>query len=218
MLEGEEEKESDQLEELKQILAPGGENSKKASEKLGDADRIFGSAWVRPTKVVKKIVRYIQQDGSECTTISYITTPEEVARVQNAAKRIVRRQQEPHYQSAVERISSSSSDMKINFRSISDKVKQAVDEKLQSGNSNDRAVRAVKLAASQGCTISNRHPKIEFSARLEKLVVDLWSMPKSAPFKYPGYAEIPNYLALIDNPICLLDIRKKLGNLHDFKG
>lgn len=214
----EEEKEVDQLEELKQILlAPDGEIVKpQSSDDLSEPTRVFGPSWVRPTKVVKRIVRHIQQDGAECTTVSYIIAPEEVARVQNAAKRVIRRQQESQQQKQpavlVEKKYNGSdfSGMKINFRGIYDKVEKLAKERSEKGNVGERAVRAAKLAASQSCTISNRHPKVELNARLEKIIVDMWTLPKALPFRFPPN-EIPGYLALISDPICLLDIRKKLG-------
>jgi hypothetical protein len=59
-----------------------------------------------------------------------------------------------------------------------------------------------------------RLPHVLFSASLEELLMLLWNNKSMILFQYPVDASrLPDYYRKIENPMCLMDIRNKLGML-----
>ena len=82
ILTGERFTEAEQLSDLKQIAsAPSMPSLQKTIDDVQVG--MFGPDWVRPTKAVKKVARYIRSDGSECIEVSFKISEEEVDRVEN---------------------------------------------------------------------------------------------------------------------------------------
>lgn len=60
-------------------------------------------------------------------------------------------------------------------------------------------------------TRTYRMPHVNFAARLEKELMEIWASKKAFEFREPVPREIPGYYEKIKYPICLLDIRDKIA-------
>ncbi len=60
--------------------------------------------------------------------------------------------------------------------------------------------------------ISCRLPQVRFAALLEKvLIAEGWKHPQAEIFRLPVDRSVVGYYEKISNPICLMDIRQKIG-------
>ena len=119
--------------------------------------------------------------------------------------------------------------MKINMRAITDKAKKAKDqleellEAISCRNKENERIPPFILSNTSAPSessneksekiqsISKRLPRVEFCAHIEQIVMNCWSLEIATPFRHPVARSVPGYYDLIKRPICLTDIRKKLG-------
>ncbi len=64
---------------------------------------------------------------------------------------------------------------------------------------------------SAGVQAHFRLPHIRFAAKLERLLMNEWRKPSALEFRSPVPATLSRYHAMIKNPICLSDIRDRIG-------
>mmetsp|Transcript_45235 Transcript_45235/g.79006 ORF Transcript_45235/g.79006 Transcript_45235/m.79006 type:complete len:1418 (-) Transcript_45235:87-4340(-) len=198
------------------------------------------SDWVRPRRVVKRIIRTVLSDGTEMVRVEFVFAESEVERVERLSTRW-RKEREARRsataaggfaagaggagleeeEEADDIAPTSMASMKINLSRIKKVVDQnnqmlkkerAAEEQDPYSISYETGTKVAKSSKrSIGTVINNRVPRISFAVRLEEEVMKIWNNKHSIPFRVPVNAfDAPGYYQRVTDPICLTDIREKI--------
>lgn len=195
----------------------GGDKGVNGARSLED---ILGPNWVRPTKVVKKIERYIRSDGQECLRVKFILTSSEVARVERENIK-----NKTGKYGVLPQVGSTRSEL-VRGRSRADSISDqnvvpgsaasAVSHNLLSNSNRNLRQKASVHSSFQTSSKPTglQSYKFELNARLEKMLMEVFAWASAGDFRHPVPQAVPNYYNIIDHPISLTDIRNKLHELH----
>ena len=195
--------------------------------------------WVRPRRVVKRIIRTVLSDGTETVRVEFVFAESEVERVERVSLRWKKEREArrsataaggyavgggagPEEEEEADDIAPTSmASMKINLSRIKKVVDQnnqmlrkerAAEEQDPYSIAYETGTKPAKSSKrSVGTVINNRVPRISFAVRLEEEVMKIWNNKHSIPFRVPVNAfDAPGYYQRVTDPICLTDIREKV--------
>jgi hypothetical protein len=175
------------------------------------------------TKVVKRMVRRVREDGSETVDIKYLLAEEEVQRVRREADKKMNEQQvalSGRRRDADEEFGKA---LLLPANSLSFKLKlgkKKEDEDDAFGASKRKAAARVgqveddaelyKPRPRVGPQVSSRLPQVTFAGKLEAELLKQWHRKEAELFRYP-VGNVPGYHERIHHPISLRDILQKIG-------
>lgn len=192
----------------------------------------------KPTRVVKRLERIIQDDGTECVTISFILSDIEVIRVEQNAERDLKLKNRSWSRSQdlydddedtnglgkVNITDGKNQIMKGNGKDENLKIRLPVNKTKMDKAAPHRDGRGHEDEDSYGYNApkgtsrlsglqptSYRMPHIRFAAKLEKELMEEWRKKHAMLFRNPVPISIEGYYDRIKTPICLLDIRNKIA-------
>eukprot|EP01007_Sphenomonas_quadrangularis_P000517 NODE_135_length_2032_cov_270.275340_g102_i0.p1 GENE.NODE_135_length_2032_cov_270.275340_g102_i0~~NODE_135_length_2032_cov_270.275340_g102_i0.p1 ORF type:complete len:618 (+),score=44.83 NODE_135_length_2032_cov_270.275340_g102_i0:23-1855(+) len=194
------------------------------------------SSWVRPRRVVKRLIRSVNAEGIETIRVEYLFGPKEVDRVEKENNKM---KKEREYK----RSGHGSADHAIHDDEIEDmqvgttmasmslnigKMKKAVDQNnvmkkqvhglggLGLDPEEVYALKQMKSAkrSSHVTPLSYRLPRVSLAVRLEKELLSLWMSKNASFFWFPVNRLEPGYYEKIQNPICMKDIREKIASFQ----
>lgn len=183
--------------------------------------------WQRPARVVKKVIRSVAEDGTETITVQYIFGDEHVNRVMSETQKM--RTQQQRLKEAMQRNREAG-----NIMWAEDDREEDVEKVMKGelGLKLDKGMRSKAIAERDdahyglgpevgisGQTNRKKHvsrdirlPQCVLATKLEDALMSQWVNKIAAPFKYPVDVDrLPGYRQRVARPICLNDIRDKIG-------
>lgn len=195
--------------------------------------------WKRPTKVVKRRRRTVKPDGTEVIEISFSFAEDEVEKVQKNRNRnqgsfaekmsSIMRNEGPYgrhslvYDSEEDDVEEEpvmiaekpeKAEIKLNLNVINTKAKRGRDEENIHGGKLGRSKSSKRNAAHRPLK-QTRLPQVQFAVALEKILMDKYAQKSATSFRFPVDAKLyPYYYTKINKPLCLDDIRQKIGRFQ----
>jgi len=181
--------------------------------------------WKRPAYVTKRTRRVVRSDGTESIEVKYIfdqsksLDSNDVYRPRRRSSSVVMHrsgtcdsdvddlEEEPIMASDV-----TNNPPALNFQMILSKAKRGREEDV--ADFEGFRGRRERGSAAAVVDMNARLPKVQFASRLDEIVMEQWRSKKAIVFRERVPKTVVAYYQKIENPICLRDVRNKIGNFE----